>query len=336
MKRKLSILSIVFILILALAGCSNSSSTDKKGSSSPKASDSGKKLDINLSTATTTGVYYPLGAAFAKMWNDKLPDVSVSSAASDGSVQNINLMQQGKINMAFTTIGVLWSAYNGKDQFKGRPYKDVRILAAIYPNVGQVVARKNSGVKSIADFKGKKFVPGAPGSSTRVLSDRIFGAYGLSLKDTNAQYVGFTEATNLMRNNQVDGAIIMAGVPTSAVVEMLSSANGELVNLGDKEIASLSKKYPWLSKYTIKSGTYDGQKQDINTVAQTNVLIVPKDLPDDKVYELTKTLWENIGPIGDSIAAAKGSVLEKAATNLAGIPLHPGAEKYYKEKGVLK
>ena len=331
MKRKVSFLAVVFILILALVGCSSSST----GGGSSKKANSGKNQDINIGTGTTTGVYYPLGAAFAKMWGEKMSGVKVSSQATDGSVQNINLMQQGKINVGFSTIDVLYDAYHGKGQFKSHPYKDFRVLAALYPNVGQMLTTKNSKVKSIDDFKGKKFVPGAPGSSTRVLAEQIFEAYGMTLKDVNAQYVGFTEATNLMRNHQVDGTIVMAGVPTSAVVEILSSADGQLVSIDDEHIKKLEEN-PLYKKYVIPAGTYDGQDQDVTTISQINLLFVPKDLSDDEVYNLTKALWENIGDIGNSITAAKGAKLEQAASSLAGLPLHPGAKKYYQEKGVLK
>ena len=332
MKKTWLIMVVGLLFLFTLVGCNNSSSSG--GQSSGKSS-SNERQDINIGTGTTTGVYYPLGAAFAKVWQNALDGVKVSSQATDGSVQNINLMQQGKINVGFTTIDVLYDAYHGKGQFKSHPYKDFRILAALYPNVGQMLTTKGSGIKSIEDFKGKKFVPGAPGSSTRILAEQIFEAYGLTLKDVNAQYVGFTEATNLMRNHQVDGTIVMAGVPTSAVVEILSSADGQLVGIDEEHIKKLEKN-PLYKKYVIPAGTYDGQDQDVTTISQINLLIVPKQLPDDEVYDLTKSLWENIEEIGNSITAAKGAKLEQAASNLAGLPLHPGAKKYYQEKGVLK
>ncbi|HET7578341.1 MAG TPA: TAXI family TRAP transporter solute-binding subunit [Bacillales bacterium] len=353
MKRYFGLLALIFVLVAALFGCggggsssTGTSSSSSGDSSSGQSSDSGggsgsssgKTLDITFSTATTTGVYYPLGAALSKMWNDKVQGVKVSSQASDGSVQNLHLMQQGKINMALTTVGVLYNAYNGKAKFKGNPFKDVRIIAALYPNVGQIVARKGSGIHSIADIKGKKFVPGAPGSSTRVLSNHILAAYGLTFKDTKAQFVGFTQAAQLMRNKQIDVTDVMAGLPTSAVVEMLSTANGEIVPIDEQHIKKMQSKYPWLFGYDIPAGTYDGQDKAVHTVAQANMLIVPKDMPEDIVYNLTKAMWDkaNITTIRNSVAAAKNMKLENATTGLAGVPLADGAKKFYKEKGVLK
>ncbi|TCP20654.1 hypothetical protein EV207_15120 [Scopulibacillus darangshiensis] len=337
MRRLTFVMVFILVLTMSLLGCSRGGS--ETASSSEKNSGKSKsngQIEINFGTGTTTGVYYPLGATLAKVWNKELSNVHVSSQSTDASVQNLNLMMQGKINMGLTTVGVLYEAYKGTGKFKDRPFKDVRVIAALYPNVGQVVTSKKTGIESVADFKGKGFVPGAPGSSTKVLSQRILAAYGLSFDDVKPQYVGFTEATDLMRNKRVAGAQIMAGIPTSAIVEIMSTANGKLVNLGDKEIKKLTDKYPWLFKYTIPAGTYDGQESDVTTVAQGNMIVVPKDMPEDTVYKLTKAMWEHIDAIRNSVSAAKNMKLDTATDGLSGIPLHQGAKKFYKEEGILK
>lgn len=342
MKRPFLLMVFALILVLSLVGCSSrggssetSSSSDNDTKSNSNVSSDGK-LEVKLGTGTTTGVYYPLGATLAKIWNDKLPKVHVSSQSTDASVQNLNLMMQGKLNMGITTFGVLYEAYHGTGQFKDRPFKDVRVIAALYPNVGQIVTRDGVGVNSVADFAGKGFVPGAPGSSTKVLSERILAAYGLTFDDVKAQYVGFTEVSDLMRNKQVAGAQVMAGIPAAAIVEIMSTAKGKLLSIDDKQIKQLMDKYPWLYKYTIPAGTYDGQKKDVVSVAQGNMIVVPKDMPEDKVYELTKTMWDNIDAVRGSVSATKNMKLETATEGLSGVPLHKGAKKFYKEKGVLK
>jgi uncharacterized protein len=331
MKRKGFLLVAVFLFLFALVGCNRG---EMQSSVSQKQSSSDGKLVINFGTGTTTGVYYPLGATLAKIWNQQVPGVKVSSQATDASVQNLNLMMQGKLNMGITTFGVLHDAYTGKGAFKGRAYKDVRVLAALYPNIGHIVTRQGD-IHSVADLKNKGFVPGAPGSSTKVVAGQILSAYKMTFDDVKAQYVGFTEVTDLMRNKQIDGAFIEAGVPNSAVVEILTTANGKLLSIGDKEIQFITKHYPGFYKYTIPAGTYEGQAQDVHTIAEGNLIVVPKDLPQEKVYELTKTLWENVDTITKNISAAKEMKLETATKGLSNIPLHKGAEKYYKEKGIL-
>jgi TRAP transporter TAXI family solute receptor len=334
LKRQFFLLlsTMGLILSLSLFGCSSGGSS-ATGSSS---NGSSGKLNVKFSTATTTGVYYPLGAALAKLWNDNVSGVKVASQASDGSVQNMNLMSQGKVNMALATTGVLYNAYNGKGKFEGRGFQDVRAVAALYPGVTHMVAREGIGVDSIEDFKGKSFVPGAPGSATRGMANKLFEAYGMTFKDVEAQFVGFTQASQLMRDGKIAGAAVNAGLPASAIVEMVSTGDGKLINLTDEAISQLSEKYPWFFKYTIPAGTYDEQEEDVVTFAVGNVLIVSKDMPKEKVYELTKTMWENLKTVQNTIAATEYMKLEMATTGLAGVPLHPGAKKYYKEQGVFK
>lgn len=334
---KLKHLAISFLTIslgVSLVGCGTGAS-NKSNTVTGKTKNS-TSYKVNIGTATTTGVFYPFGAQLAKIWSQNLPDVHASSQVTNGSVQNLQLMEQGQINVGFTTIDVLQAAYNGTGAFKGKPYKNVRVLAGLYPSVAQMVVRKGMGINSVKDLKGKSFVPGAPGSSTKVVADEILAAYGLQESDVHPQYVGFTSAVDLMKNRQAAGAFITAGVPTSAVTQMLATANGELLSLGDSEIAKMIQQYPYFYKYTIPAGKYDNQTAAVNTIAQNIMLVVPKSMSDQEAYELTKTLWSNISTIGQTVSAAKSSKLANAAAGLAGVPLHPGAKKYYQEQGVLK
>jgi hypothetical protein len=353
-KRQLLLLALVAVMALALFGCGSSSNSGGQSADQGKTEQSGgdsganaggnagggdkapsgQKTNLSFPTGTTTGVYYPLGAALAKLWNDKLPDVNVSSQASNGSVQNLNFMQQGEAQVSLTPIGTLWEAYNGQNSFDGRAYKDVRVLAAIYPNVDQMVVAQ--AINSVSDLKGKGFVPGATASATEIDSKRILEAYGLDYEDMKVNFVGFTEATDLMRNKQVQGAMIQAGIPAAAVTEMTSTAGAKLISLEDDKIKAMMDKYPWFVEYTIPAGTYDGQDKDIKTVAQVNMLVADTKMPDDVAYNLVKTLWENVDTIGASIPVMKTVKVENATTGLADVPLHPGAEKFYKEKGILK
>ena len=257
--------------------------------------------------------------------------------ASNGGIQNLNLLKAGNAQVSFAVSSITYEALNGERGFKDRAYKDVRVLAGLYYNPNQVVARADSGVASLADFKGKSFAPGAAGGTTEVESRIHFTETGLKYPDDiKAHFVGFTESIDLMRNKQLDGVWIMAGMPTAAVTEMCSTANGKLVGMDDELIAKVQAKYPWYSKFTIPAGTYDGQADPVQTTAVKMLLLTDASMPDDVVYDLAKTFWENLDSLGKAHAVMKTVDKEMAVSDLSGIPLHPGAEKYYREIGLLK
>ena len=257
--------------------------------------------------------------------------------AGAGGIQNLNLLKAGNAQVSFAVSSITYEALNGERGFKDRAYKDVRVLAGLYYNPNQVVARADSGVASLADFKGKSFAPGAAGGTTEVESRIHFTETGLKYPDDiKAHFVGFTESIDLMRNKQLDGVWIMAGMPTAAVTEMCSTANGKLVGMDDELIAKVQAKYPWYSKFTIPAGTYDGQTEPVQTTAVKMLLLTDASMPDDVVYDLAKTFWENLDSLGKAHAVMKTVTKEMAVSDLSGIPLHPGAEKYYREIGLLK
>ena len=197
-----------------------------------------KKVNISFPTAATTGALYPLGAGIANLWNTKLGYVNARVQASNGGIQNLNLLKAGNAQVSFAVSSITYEALNGERGFKDRAYKDVRVLAGLYYNPNQVVARADSGVASLADFKGKSFAPGAAGGTTEVESRIHFTETGLKYPDDiKAHFVGFTESIDLMRNKQLDGVWIMAGMPTAAVTEMCSTANGKLVGMDDELIS---------------------------------------------------------------------------------------------------
>lgn len=304
---------------------------------SPAFSAEHEKVNISFPTAATTGALYPLGAGIANLWNTKLPYVNARAQASNGGVQNLNLLKNKDAQVSFAVSSITHEAMTGKRGFEGRPYEDVRVLAGLYYNPNQVVARKDSNVKTLSDFKAKSFAPGAAGGTTEVESRIHFDAAGLKYpEDIKAQFVGFTESIDLMRNKQLDGAWIMAGMPTAAVTEMCATADGQLVNIDDEIIKKVQEQYPWYAKVIIPAGTYEGQTEPVQTTAVKMLLLTDASMPEDVVYDLTKTFWENLDSLGQAHAVMKTVKPEMAITDLSGIPLHPGSEKYYREKGILK
>ncbi|SBW00094.1 TAXI family TRAP transporter solute receptor [uncultured delta proteobacterium] len=320
MKRR--ILSLALALLMAAAA---------------PAALAANKINLSFPTAATTGALYPLGAGIANLWNTKLDTVNARVQASNGGIQNLNLLKSKDAQVSFAVSSITYEALHGLRGFKDREYKDVRVLAGLYYNPNQVVARGEADVNALADFKGKRFAPGAAGGTTEVESRVHFTAAGLKYPDDiKAQFVGFTESIDLMRNKQLDGAWIMAGMPTAAVTEMCSTAGGKLVPINDEIIKKLQAEYPWYSKFTIPAGTYDNQKEDVQTTAVKMLLLTDASMPDDLVYSLAKSFWENLPELTKAHAVMKTVTPDMAVKDLAGIPLHPGAEKYYKEAGLLK
>ncbi|KRG14589.1 C4-dicarboxylate ABC transporter substrate-binding protein [Virgibacillus soli] len=298
--------------------------------------ESGKQVNLNFPTASTTGTIYPLGSAMANLWNNNIDDLRVNAQASKGGVENLNLMKEGEAEISFATAGIIWEAYNGERGFKDRKYDNVRIVAGLYLNPNQIVVRKGSEIDSLADLKGKKFAPGSVGSTPEVESRIILPAYDIAYPDDiKENYVGFTEAIDLMRNKQIDGALIQAGLPTAGVTEMISTANGQLIGIEEDIRKQLMEEYPWYTEMTIPADTYDGQDKDVETLAIKMMLMADASVDDDTIYEMTKVFWDNLGELEDTHAIVKQMKLEEAVTDLAGIPLHDGAKKYYEEQGVL-
>lgn len=330
-KCKKKFLSVVLSLIIgiSLAGCSSSDNTGSK--SSKKES----KIDINIPTAATTGSLYPLGASLSNLWNEKVDGVKVSSQASNGGIDNLNLMQNGEAQVSMGVASIVYQSYNGEAQFKGRANKKLRVIAGLYYNPNQIVVRKSSGIEKITDLKGKKFATGAPGSTTEDESRIHLEQYGLKYPgDIKAQHIGFTESTDLMRNKQLDGAWIMAGVPTAAVTEICTTADGKLVPIDEKLVNKLKEKYPWYSNYVIKKGTYERQKEDINTSAIKMILYTSEDVPEKVVYQMTKSFWENIDELKRNNKSLDGIKVENALKDISKLPVHDGSMKYYNEVGV--
>lgn len=339
MKKLVALLAMAAVSVTMVAGCSpkQEEAPANNQEQSAQSTDKKKTVNINFPTAATTGAVYPMGSSIANLWNNELGYVRVSAQASNGGVDNLNMIADGEAQLGVAVTSIMYESYNGTGTFEGRANENLRVLAGLYYNPNQVVVSKDSGIKSLADLKGKNFAPGSAGGTSEVETRIHLSALGLNYPDDiKAQFVGFTEATDLIRNKQIDGAWIMAGTPTSAVTEITSTAGGVLVPMEESLIEKLQAEYPWYAKYTIPAGTYEGQDEDVLTSAIKITICTDARVDDDVVYDLTKTFWENIDKLSETSGVLKKASLEEAATDLAGLPIHAGAERYYKEVGVLK
>lgn len=287
-----------------------------------------------LATGGTAGTYYPFGGAMAKIWNSKIPGMNVTAQATGASVENVRLVNKGEAELALVQSDTIDFAFNAKENFKEKLTK-MAVLATLYPEVIQVVVRGDSKIDSFDDLKGMKIGVGAPGSGTEANFRQLCDGYGLKKEDVKAQYLSFSESAEQFKDKHIDAFIVTAGIPNAAIMDIGSQHNVRIINISDDKSAVITKKYPFLSPFTIPANTYKGQTGTVKTVAVNAVLIAGTGVKDDVAYNLVKTLFENQSELAASHAKGKELSLKTASTGVS-IPFHPGAVKYFKEKGLMK
>jgi uncharacterized protein len=289
---------------------------------------------INVLTGGTSGVYYPMGVALAKIYTEKIPGARPSVQATKASVENLNLLQQGKGEVAFTLGDALALAWAGNEEagFKAKLDK-LRGLSAVYPNYIQIVASKESGIKTLADLKGKRLSVGAPKSGTELNARAILTAAGLTYGDLGkVEYLPFAESVELMKNRQLDATLQSAGLGVAAIRDLASSVEIVVVEVPGALVDKVGAPY---TKVVVPANTYTGQTTDVQTAAVVNYLVTRSTLADDAVYNMTKAMYESLPELQSAHSAGKAIKIETAIEGLP-VPLHPGAERYYKERGVIK
>jgi uncharacterized protein len=288
---------------------------------------------VNVLTGGTSGVYYPLGVALAKIYGDKIDGVRTQVQSTKASVENLNLLQQGKGEIAFVLGDSVKLAWEGNaDVGFAAPLDKLRTIAAIYPNFIQIVASKESGITSLADLKGRSLSVGAPKSGTELNARAIFTAAGMSYQDLGkTEYLPFAESVELIKNRQLDATLQSAGLGVASIKDLSTSVDVQMVAVPEDVVTKLGA--PYISA-TIPAGTYTGQDSDVATVAVVNFLVTHSDVSDDLAYEMTKQLFENLPDMVAAHNAARAISLDNALNGVAA-PLHPGAERFYKEQGMM-
>lgn len=329
MKKRLwglSLLLLAFSLILAACGGGDDKGDKDSGSKGDK-KDYGVKF-ISIATGGTGGTYYPLGGSFANMIKDET-GVEANAVTSGASAENMALLQKEEAEVAFTQTDIATYATEGTNMFD-KKIDTIKGMGTLYPETIQIVTTEKSGIKSVEDLKGKTVSVGESGSGTLANAEQILEIHDLGLDDVKARNLSFDDSTTGIQDGTIDAAFITAGTPTGAVEGLAATEKVMIVPIEDGKIDALIEKYPYYAKETIKEGTY-GAKEDINTVAVQAMLAVRGDLSDDLVYDMTKAIYENT----DKVGHAKGKMIktEKALEGMA-IDLHPGAKKYFDEKGV--
>jgi uncharacterized protein len=294
----------------------------------------GAQQFVNVLTGGTSGVYYPLGVAIGKIFSDKLPGVKTQVQATKASVENLILLQQGRGEIAFALGDSLKAAWEGDEEagFKSKLDK-LRTIGAIYPNYIQIVATADSGIKTLADLRGKSLSVGAPKSGTELNSRAILAAAGLNYKDLGkVEYLPFAESVDLMKNRQLEATLQSAGLGVASLKDLSTSIDIAVVAVPKEVVDRIG---PPFTSVMIPANTYAGQEKDVPTAAVTNYLVTSTAVSDDLAYQMTKLIFESLPELANSHVAGKDIRIETAASG-SPIPLHPGAIRYYKEKGVLR
>ena len=288
---------------------------------------------VNILTGGTSGVYYPMGNALSSIFGKAMPEARVTVQATKASVENLNLLQAGRGELAFTLGDSLTQAWDGVEEagYKA-PLKKLRTMAAIYPNYIQIVATADSGIKTLADLKGKRVSVGAPKSGTELNARAIFKAAGLSYSDMKIQYLPFGESVELLKNKQLDATLQSAGLGVSSLRDLASGEDIVIVPISAEVIAKTGD--PAYLASMVPANTYRGQAADVPTAAVRNFLVTHEGVSEAVVYAMTKSMFANMGDLQAAHAAAREIIPDQAAKSP--IPLHPGAAKYYREVGLLK
>ncbi|MCC6047820.1 MAG: TAXI family TRAP transporter solute-binding subunit [Desulfurococcaceae archaeon] len=289
---------------------------------------------LKIWTGGTGGVYYPLGVKLSELLNKYASDVVTASVSTSGaSVANMRALAAGDANLVFVQNDIAYYAYKGIYMFNGSKVDIVRGVAVLYPEVVQIVVRADSGIKSIYDLRGKRVAVGAAGSGTAVEAELILRAAGLWATIT-PQYMDFATAASALKLGQVDAAFVVAGIPTSAVLELSATVPVNLVEVPDEVLSKLVEQgYRFFTRYTVPAGTYTGMTSDVRTVAVMAMLAVRADVPDHVVYTVLKVMFDRLSELREAHARAKDIELAKALQGMP-IPLHSGAIRFYQERGI--
>ena len=315
-----------FALSMILTACGSKDEGEKK---TDKGKAEEKPKFISILTGGTGGTYYPLGGSFAKIIKDET-GIEANAETSGASAENMTTLKNGDAEIAFTQTDIASYATQGKLMFKDNKVENVKAIATLYPETIQIVTTKKSGIKSVADLKGKKVSVGAPGSGTVANAEQILEVHGLTFDDIKKQDLSFDESTQGIQDGTIDAAFVTAGTPTGAVESMSATEDVVIVPIEQDKIDALIKKYPYYVKDEVPANTY-GLKDAVTTVAVQAMLVARSDLSEKVVYDITKAIFENL----NKVTHAKGKLIKvENALNGVGIEVHPGAQKYFDEKGV--
>lgn len=290
---------------------------------------------LSIATGGTGGVYYPMGGGLANVLSKSIPGLEATAEVTSASVDNIKLVGSGKADLAFVLADAAAEGFNGTGKFKEKV--PIRAIAVIYANKSQWVTVEGTGINRMQDLKGKRISTGAPGSGTEIIALRMLEAYGINPdKDVKREKLSVAESVNALKDKKIEAFFWSGGVPTSAVTDLAATPGVKikLLDHGDA-IPKLVEKYgPLYVKGVIPAKSYPGQDKDVPEADVWNLLIVNEKMDEKLAYDLVKTVFEKKADLVAVHAEANNIQLDKQLSGASPIPFHPGAEKYFREKGL--
>lgn len=289
---------------------------------------------INIGTGSTGGTYYPVGAGMAKVWNTAVPGMKANAQSTGGTAQNLALLGKGEAEVIFAD-GLYYFAYEGKGMFEGKPMKELRGLVPLYAEPIHFLVAKGSNIKTIQDLKGKRVSVGAVGSGTEVTVRTLLKVAGLDPdKDIKPENLGLSDTAGAFADKNIDAALTVGALGIAGVVEITTLGTAEFRDLPADVVAKLGKELPYYLPFDIPANTYKDQTKPVKAMASWNVLITTEKLGDEDAYKMTKALYEHKQDILN--ISTKLASMSPENLKYIQVPLHKGAEKYYKEIGAVK
>lgn len=325
------LLSAMLSAILGLTACSSPSSENSESAAADSSATDENKLDtkfLTIATGGASGPYNIIGTSLSEVYV-KTFGVNSKTQTTGASVENVNLLTQGKVDMVLALSDVVTDAVEGKNNFD-KPITNIQQLAVLYPNVVQIVTTKKSGIKNIEDLKGKRIAVGDQGSGTEVNARTLLEGFGITYDDVTVDYLGFSEAADGMKAGKIEAAFFSSGLPNSSLMELEQGLDLQLVTIDQNKLKEIIQSKPYFKTFEIPAGTY-GNDAAIPTAAIMNALLVSSDLSEADGYKLTKALFDNLDGLKTAHQAANDISLEMASEGMVA-PIHPGAKKYYGEQ----
>ena len=305
-----------------VAGCGEDNGGAKGGSKDSKF--------INIATGGTAGTYYPIGGAMAEILNNSIEGMNASAQSTGASVANINMLQEMSVDLAIVQNDIAYYATQGTEMFRSKKMDNLRAIAALYPETCQIITLEKNGIQSVADFKGKRIAVGAAGSGVEANARQIMAAYGITYDDIDVQYLSFGEASNALKDGNVDAAFVTAGYPTAAIQDIASQSKIVLVPVDEDKADALIKDFPFYTKTVIPAGTYAGVDVATPTVSVMAMLITTDKMSNELGGAITKALFENLDRLKAAHSAAAAINKEGA---MKGIPIemNDGAKAFFEK-----
>lgn len=332
-KRKsvtgIAVLILLLVVSLALSGCG------------PKQADPGgdtgkpERLSTVMGTSGVGGSWYPYASRIAGITMRETTS-RITVIATGGGVENLRLMKQGEIGMGQVEAAVMHYAYEGIKIFEGDKMPFIRFVAQMYPITFQAAVPRASTIMTLHDLKGKSFSPGSAGSGDEVTWLEVFEAYGMSKSDMDWRPLTHTERAMAFKDRTIDGVGYETVVPAGTLLEAASLVPLRLLAIEGDYRKNLMAKYPWYTEWVIPAGTYNGQDEDVQTVATFGIFVAHENVPEQLVYDFVKSMFDKVEEVRTLHTGARLTSLDMALHGRGDIPLHPGAERYYREVGLIK